>query len=250
MKPFLRLAVFDLDGTLKQAPSPWRYLHEHLGLWEQALVHKRWFQAGRIDAAQWAQLDAALWAGIERTTVEKLFRQAPYRSGAPEVIAFLRKRGVPTAIISTGLDIHAELVAQELGIYRVWAIELVVRDGRLTGKVVLNITEDSKEEPMRAVRAEFGALPQECLAVGDGPADVDLFAQAGLSVAVCPLSERVRAAANVVLEDGDLHPIIELVREHFRVGVKQTCLFAPSSIYYPAVNGGPGDREILSGYAE
>lgn len=217
-RPLLRLAVFDLDGTLKEAPSPWQYLHEHLGLWERAQVHKRWFQAGRIDAAQWARLDAALWAGIETSTVEELFRQDLYRPGAREVVAFLRERGVPTAIISSGLAIHAELVAQELGMDRVWAIELMAHDGRLTGEIVVNVTEDSKEEPMRAVRAEFGALPQECLAVGDGPADVGLFAQAGLSVAVCPLSDAVRAAANVVLEDGDLHPIIGLVQEYFRLG--------------------------------
>jgi len=109
------------------------------------------------------------------------------------------------------------LVAQELSIDWVRAIELVTCAGRLTGEVVVNVTEDSKEEPMRTVRAEFRALPQECIAVGDGPADVDLFVQARLSVAVCPLSDVVRAAANVVLEDGDLHPIIGLVQEHFRV---------------------------------
>ena len=37
MKPLLRLAVFDLDGTLKQALTPWQYLHQHLGLWNGLL---------------------------------------------------------------------------------------------------------------------------------------------------------------------------------------------------------------------
>jgi phosphoserine phosphatase len=54
------VAVFDLDGAPKQAPRHWQHLHEHLGLWDQALVHERLFQAGKIDAAQWARLDAAL----------------------------------------------------------------------------------------------------------------------------------------------------------------------------------------------
>jgi len=216
-RPLLRLAVFDLDGTLTAVPSSWRYLHEHLGLWEQALVHRRWFQVGRIDAAEWARLDAALWAGIKVGTIKELLRRAPYRAGARDLLAFLRQRGVRTAIISSGLCIHSELVAEELGIDRVWAIKLVACDGRLTGEVMVNVTEGSKEEPMRAARTEFGALPQECLAMGDGPADAGLFAQAGLSVAVCPLSERVRAAANVVIEDGDLRPVIELVQAHFRL---------------------------------
>ena len=124
---------------------------------------------------------------------------------------------MPIAIVSSGLTIHAKLVAQELGIDWVRAIELIVRDGWLTGEVVLGVSEDSREEPIRAVCAEFGALRQECLAVGDGPADVDLFAQAGLSIAVCPLSERVHASVHTVLKDGDLRPIIGLVRNHFRL---------------------------------
>ena len=147
-----------------------------------------------------------------------MFRRDPYRPGARQVVSFLQEQSVSTAIISSGLTLHAEMVAQDLGIDRVWAIELVTHEGRLTGDVVLNLSEESKDEPMRAARSEFSALPQECLAVGDGPADVDLFAQAGLRVAVCPLGDRVRAAAGVVLEDGDLHPIIGLVREHFDVG--------------------------------
>jgi len=216
-KPLLRLAVFDLDGTLKQVASPWQYLHQHLGLWEKALVHKSWFQLGMIDAAHWARLDAGLWAGIRVSTIEKLLRRAPYRPGARELVAFLHERGVGTAIISSGPAIHSDIVAEELGIDRVWAIRLVARDGRLTGEVVVNVTEASKEETMCAARAEFGALPEECLALGDGPVDADLFAQAGLSVAVCPLSERARATADVVIEDGDLRLVIQLVRAHFRL---------------------------------
>ena len=218
MKHALRLAVFDLDGTLKQAPSPWQYLHEHLGVWEQALPHRRLFEAGEINAAQWARLDAALWTGVETAVVEELFRRDPYRPGARQVVSFLRDQGVPVAIVSSRLDLHAELVAQELCIDRVSAIEFVTCEARLTGDVVLHLTEDSKQESMCAVRAEFCALPEECLAVGDGIADVGLFSQAGLSIAVCPLAECVRAAADVVLEDGVLHPIIELVREHFVLG--------------------------------
>jgi phosphoserine phosphatase len=30
----LRLAIFDLDGTLKQARDPYVYLHQGLGTWE------------------------------------------------------------------------------------------------------------------------------------------------------------------------------------------------------------------------
>ena len=28
--------IFDLDGTLTMTPSPWRHVHERLGVWESA----------------------------------------------------------------------------------------------------------------------------------------------------------------------------------------------------------------------
>jgi phosphoserine phosphatase len=211
----LRLAVFDLDGTLKVAFSPWRYLHEALGVEEQAAVYRTRFFAGEIDYWEWARLDAALWKGVELARVEEIFRHSEYRPGVRELFTLLNQHGVPTAIVSTGLDVHVRQVAADLGVRGTLSNELVVREGRLTGEAVVRVTEDSKGAAMTALRHEFGAQSQECLAVGDGPADVDLFAQAGLAIAVCPRDERVRRAAHVVIDDGDLGAIIPLLAQHF-----------------------------------
>jgi len=211
----LRLAVFDLDGTLKVAFSPWRYLHEALGVEDQAAVYRARFFAGDIDYLEWARLDAALWRGVELAYIEDIFRHSEYRPGVRELFTLLNRHGVPTAIISTGLDVHVRQVAADLGVRRTVSNELVIRDGRLTGEAVVRVTEESKGPAMTAVREEFGAQPEECLAVGDGPADVDLFAQAGLAVAVCPRDDRVRHAAHVVIEDGDLSIIVSLLTQHF-----------------------------------
>jgi phosphoserine phosphatase len=70
---------------------------------------------------------------------------------------------------------------------------------------------------MTQLRVEAGARVEECLAVGDGPADVDLFTQAGLAIAVCPRDDRVRQAAHAVIEDGDLNAVIPLLRQGFRL---------------------------------
>ncbi len=214
--PMLRLAVFDLDGTLKEAFSPWRYLHQALGVEEQAAVYRARFFAGQIGYLEWARLDAALWEGTELRKVEDILRGSPYRPGVREVFALLQRQGVRTAIVSTGLDVHARQVAMELGVWRTVTNELLVMDGLLTGKVKVHVTEHTKGEAMTQLRAQAGARVEECLAVGDGPADVALFAQAGLAIAVCPRDERVRQAAHVVIEDGDLNAVIPLLRQRFR----------------------------------
>jgi phosphoserine phosphatase len=213
--PRLRLAVFDLDGTLKEASSPWMYLHHALGTEQEAEKYRQQFYAGQITYLDWARLDSALWKGIELIRVEAIFRDSSYRPGVHELFQFLQRRRVLTAIISTGLGVQARQVAAELGVWRTIANELVVQDGLLIGETVVNVEEHTKGQLMARLRAEAGARIEECLAVGDGPADLDLFAGAGLAIAVCPRNERVRQAAHVVIEDGDLSRIIPVLVQHF-----------------------------------
>jgi phosphoserine phosphatase len=213
--PRLRLAVFDLDGTLKEAFSPWRYLHQALGVEEQAAVYRERFFRGEIDYLEWARLDAALWKGAPLAEVQAIFRSSPYRPGVRALFAVLGRHQVPKAIISTGLDVHARQVAADLGIWRTVSNELTVCNGLLTGGVVVHVTEHAKGEVMARLREEAGARPEQCLAVGDGPADLALFAQAGLAVAVCPRDNRVAQAADLVVEDGDLSRIIPLLEHSF-----------------------------------
>lgn len=216
--PPLRLAVFDLDGTLKEASSPWMYLHGALGTEEEAETYRQQFYAGQINYLDWARLDSALWKGVELARVEAIFRDSSYRPGVHELFQFLRRHGVLTAIVSTGLGVQARQVAAELGVWRTIANELAVQDGHLTGESIVKVMEHTKGQLMAQLREEAGARPEECLAVGDGPADVDLFAGAGLAIAICPRNERVRQAAHYVVEDGDLSRIIFLLEEHFRLG--------------------------------
>ena len=216
--PPLRLAVFDLDGTLKEASSPWMYLHHALGTEQEAEQYRQQFYAGQITYLDWARLDSALWKGVELARVEAIFRDSIYRPGVHELFQFLQRRGVLTAIISTGLGVQARQVAAELGVWRTIANELAVENGRLVGETIVNVQEHTKGQLMAQLRAEAGARIEECLAVGDGPADVDLFTGAGLAIAVCPRNERVRHAAHVVIEDGDLSRIIPVLETHFSPG--------------------------------
>ncbi len=78
--------------------------------------------------------------------------------------------------------------------------------------------EDTKGQLMGQLQKEAGAQVEHTLAVGDGTADIDLFTRAGVAIAICPRSERVRQAAHYVLDDGDLSRIIPLLEKHFSLG--------------------------------
>lgn len=203
----LKLALFDLDGTLKQERDPYVYLHKQLGTWEQSEEFFQLGLQGKISYAEWLRRDAELWAGQPVAHIIALYRADPYVPGAREVLQALKQADVIVALISTGLTLHAELVRAEFGLDYVFANEVLVADGRLTGEAVERVPEGGKGVIADQLMAELGVGSEALLAVGDSTSDIALFQRAGLSVAVNPSSEAVRAAADIVLEEADLRPL-------------------------------------------
>jgi phosphoserine phosphatase len=204
----LRLAIFDLDGTLKQTRDPYVYLHKQLGTWEAAQAFTGKGLSGELCYEEWLSLDASLWKGVERRAMESIFRQNPYMPGAQEAIAALKGMGIWVAVVSTGLNVHAEQVQADLGIDRVIANEILFENGRATGQAQVRVPEGGKSQIVAQLQASFGAGPADCLAVGDSSSDADMFPQVRVGVAVNPSSEQVRLAASLVLEEPDLRPLL------------------------------------------
>ncbi len=210
----LKLAIFDLDGTLKQARDPYIYLHTRLGTLEASEAFFADGFAGRISYEDWLLLDAALWKGTPLSTIQSLFRENPYLPGAVETVKALKERGVKLALVSTGIQIHAEMVAEELGFDRALANEVLVRNGVISGEVRVQIPEGGKGAAVERLLESFGVSPQECLAVGDTRSDADMFQRVGVSIAVTPNHEWLRREATLVLEEPDLTPIVPWLVEH------------------------------------
>ena len=208
----LKLAIFDLDGTLKQARDPYIYLHQRLGTWEASQAFFARGLAGELDYDEWLRLDAELWKGVERSRIEGLFRENPYLPGAQDTIRALQQAGVRIALVSTGLLLHAQQVQAELGLDRVCANEIFFESGRVSGRTHAHIREGGKGPIVAELQAVFGVSPGECLAVGDGSSDADMFERVRLGVAVSPYSERARAAAHLVLDTPDLRPLLPLLQ--------------------------------------
>lgn len=204
----LKLAIFDLDGTLKQARDPYVYLHTRLGTLEASQAFFADGLAGRISYEDWLLLDAALWKGSPVVAVQALLRENPYLPGAVETVRELKARSVKLALVSTGTQIHAEMVAEELGFDHVVANEVLACDGVISGEVQVHVPEGGKGAAVEDILAAFGVAPQDCLAVGDTRSDADMFQRVGVSIAVAPNHERLRQEATLVLEEPDLTPVI------------------------------------------
>jgi phosphoserine phosphatase len=211
----LRAAFFDVDGTLKLAPDPYPDLHDRHGSGVIARTHPGMYARGEIDSDEWMRRDSALWRGVPRLQLVEWLREGPYVPGAAETVRWLRAHGVAVVAVSSGLQLHAEQVRDDLGLDEIWANDLQFAGETCTGEIFIRVHEAGKGEVVKAIMARRQLRAEECLAVGDSDADVGMFQCCRLGVAVRPLNAHVRAAAGLVIEQADLTGLILAVGRLF-----------------------------------
>jgi len=185
----IKLAVFDIDGTLTTVKSVWEHIHRELRLWEgKCDVYQEQFLAGKISYHKFCQLDAAHWRGLPVQKLEEITGAIPYQPGVPELFEHLRARGVKTALVSTGLDLLADRVAAELGADYCLANEVEVRAGIVTGRTRILVSVDviglRKGDHVRQMINQLGIDQKMAISVGDSAGDLSMFLETGRSFLV------------------------------------------------------------------
>src|SRR5690606_34565994 len=108
----------------------------------------------------------------------------PITEGAERLVSTVRRLGYRTAILSGGFTYFGRLLQQRLGIDDVFANELEIVDGRVTGRVVGDVVDGArKAELLRGLAAREGIALEQVIAVGDGANDLPMLAIAGLGIA-------------------------------------------------------------------
>lgn len=207
----MKLAVFDLDGTLIRPRSSWRYLHEKLGTWDVAKANADLFYDKKITWEEWANLDAKLWKGTCIDDVERIARRCPITRGSRETIRRLRERDFAMAIISGGLSFFAERVGQELKIPNVFANKLKSKDGILTGEVANLVTQTNKCGLLSLLLKRLGLSLQQTVAIGDDFTMIPMFKIVGLSIAFNPSNRDVGQSACVTVNSQTLLHILPYI---------------------------------------
>jgi len=205
----IRLVVFDLDGTLTQVDSLWRYLHDAFGTWEKGRMAARLYRNGEISYTEWAEADARCWKGISVAFLSEVLGTIHYRQGVKQVFDRLRHNSVKTAIVSAGLSVLADKFARELEADFKEANDLEVKDGLLTGGIRVNVSITEKGKVIQEIAAKASVRIEEVAVVGDRVNDLPL--DDCLKIAFKPKDELARKKADVIIEDDDLSTILPFV---------------------------------------
>src|SRR5690606_31897659 len=139
---------------------------------------------GEIDFKQSFARRMSLLKGLDEAVLEDIAARLRLTEGAEKLISTLKKLGYKTAILSGGFNYFGRYLQQKLGIDYVYANELDILDGKVTGKVVGTVVDGQRKAELLAMLArQEGIALEQVIAVGDGANDLPMLSVAGLGIA-------------------------------------------------------------------
>ena len=180
-------AIFDLDGTLTKIPSPWRHVHERLGVWESiAYAHlDRWLE-GRLTYEEFCTLDTSLWSGKSVDEIYGYLDEIEFNRHVPEIVRLLVSKRIPSIIISSGFHYVASKLQRQCG----WEPLIIYANELTEGPTVrINVSGDFASPISKRALAQrsldiVGSRMSETLAVSDSPHDLEQLCGCGYKIQI------------------------------------------------------------------
>ncbi|MBF0276870.1 MAG: phosphoserine phosphatase SerB [SAR324 cluster bacterium] len=203
-----RLVVFDMDSTLIEAEVI-DELAKMAGVGEEVSAITEQAMRGELDFKESFQRRLALLKGLEESTLSAIASQLPLTEGVGRLFSTLKKLGYKTAILSGGFQYFCQHLQEILGIDYIYANELEIVDGKITGKVTGQVVDGQRKRELLIEIAKKEQISlEQVIAVGDGANDLPMLSAAGLGIAfrAKPLVEQsVEQSLTTIGLDGILY---------------------------------------------
>ena len=205
-----RLFVFDMDSTLIQGETI-DELAKMAGVADRVVAITASAMRGEIEFQESFRRRVALLSGLPEAKALEVIERLPLMEGAERLFRTLKARGAKTAILSGGFTFFGMVLKERLGADYVFANELDVRDGFVTGEVRGRIVDGARKAELLVEIAGREGIPlEQVVAVGDGANDLPMLGLAGMGVAF-HAKPVVRASARFSMKHVGLDGLLYLL---------------------------------------
>lgn len=178
-----RLICFDMDSTLIETEVI-DELADRAGVGDKVREITERAMRGEIDFCESFRERVALLKGLDESVMRDIAENLPVTEGVGRMMEVLKRAGFKTAILSGGFTYFGNYLKQKFGFDYVYANELEIVDGKLTGRYLGDIVDGKrKAELLRLIAQVENVNIAQTIAVGDGANDLPMLATAGLGIA-------------------------------------------------------------------
>ena len=203
-----RLICFDMDSTLIQTECI-DELAERAGVGEQVKAITERAMRGEIDFKESFTERVALLKGLDESVMKEIAENLPITEGVERLMFVLKHYGYKIAILSGGFTYFGEHLKRKFGIDYVYANELEIEDGKLTGRYLGEIVDGKRKAELLRLLARVEKVDiAQTIAVGDGANDLPMLSTAGLGIAFHAkpkVVENAEQSINTIGLDGVLY---------------------------------------------
>ncbi len=178
-----RLICFDMDSTLIETEVI-DELADRAGVGPQVRAITESAMRGEIDFCESFRRRVALLEGLDESVMQDIAENLPITEGVERMMAVLKRTGYKTAILSGGFTYFGNYLKRRFGFDYVYANELEIVDGKLTGRYVGDIVDGKRKAELLRIIAQVENINiAQTIAVGDGANDLPMLSTAGLGIA-------------------------------------------------------------------
>lgn len=178
-----RLICFDMDSTLIETEVI-DELAERAGVGDAVREITARAMRGEIDFRESFTERVALLKGLDVSVMEEIARNLPITEGLERMMTILKRVGYKTAILSGGFTYFGNYLRQKYGFDYVYANELEIEQGKLTGRYVGEVVDGRRKAELLRLLCQFEEINiAQSVAVGDGANDLPMLNLAGLGIA-------------------------------------------------------------------
>ena len=203
-----RLICFDMDSTLIETEVI-DELAMRAGVGDQVKAITERAMRGEIDFIESFKERVSLLKGLDESVMREIAENLPITEGVERLMYVLKRYGYKIAILSGGFTYFGNYLKDKFGIDYVYANELEIIDGKLTGRYLGDIVDGKRKAELLRLIAQVEKVDiAQTIAVGDGANDLPMLSIAGLGIAFHAkpkVAANARQSINTIGLDGVLY---------------------------------------------